>query len=143
MDEEQRRVVYRYLIARVGLLRGAELPPLADLDHQMKNGFQVIAGGVVIDRTTNQPIVGDQQDPAFFAAIVKGDEDATSISPQDLEQTRRFVLHDEGSLPPPFGRADEPRGIVGRERADPLVETRKAAEEARWGTSHEATPVVV
>ena len=42
MDEKQRRLVYRYLIARVGL-RKAELPPLAALDHQMKNEFQVLA----------------------------------------------------------------------------------------------------
>ena len=32
MDEKQRRLVYRYLIARVGL-RKAELPPFAALDQ--------------------------------------------------------------------------------------------------------------
>ena len=146
MDEQQRRLVYRYLIARVGL-RKAELPPLAALDHQMKNGFQVVAGGVLIDRTTNQPIIGDEQDPAFFAAIVKGDLDATDIDWKDLEQTRRFVLHDKGSLPPPFGRETS-----GNKRTAPLdkirhgkplpseLEIRTAAAEARWGTSHDATP---
>jgi len=58
MDEEQRRVVYRYLIARVGL-RKADLPNLFDLEYQMKHGFDRLTGGVVVNRSATQPITAD------------------------------------------------------------------------------------
>ena len=39
----------------------------------------------------------------FFAAVVKGNIGAIDLNPDDLEQTRRFVLYDQGSLPPRSG----------------------------------------
>ena len=143
MNEEQRRLVYRYLIARVGL-RKAGLPPLTTLDDQMRHGLGLLTGGISIDRNATPPIVGDEQDPHFFAAIVKGDEAAIDITTGDLEQTRRFVLHDQGSLPPPFGRSwDAAKTNVSQNREDPLglrdervssaLEARTAAQEAHWG----------
>jgi hypothetical protein len=108
MDEDQRRLVYRYLIARVGL-RKANLPPLETLDHEMKHGHQLLTGGVSVDRTVSPPLTADDQDPGFFAAVVEGNNGAIDLNPDDLEQTRRFVLYDQGCLPPPFGRADAPR----------------------------------
>jgi hypothetical protein len=144
MDEEQRRVVYRYLVARVGL-RKAGLPCLTTLDHQMRHDFDLLAGGVLIDRNATPPIIGDEQDPHFFAAIVQGNEGAIDITPRDLEQTRRFVLYDQGCLPPPFGRSwGAIKTNVSQDRDDPLdlgdewvpsaLEVRTAAQEARWGS---------
>src|SRR3979411_964087 len=98
MDEDQRRLVYRYLIARVGL-RKANLPSLATLDHEMKHGYQLLIGGVSVDRTASPPISADAQDPDFFAAGAGGNSGAIDLNPNDLEQTRRFVLYDRGSLP--------------------------------------------
>ncbi|TMJ79770.1 MAG: hypothetical protein E6G79_20220 [Alphaproteobacteria bacterium] len=135
MDEEQRRVVYRYLIARVGL-RKADLPPLSDLEYQMKHGFDRLTGGVVVNRSASQPITGDDQDPAFYAAVVNDHAEAIDITPLDLEQTRNFVLHNKGSLPPPFGRSDAdvtgptddmPHQLTSR--LDPGM----AAKKAQWG----------
>ena len=135
MDEEQRRVVYRYLIARVGL-RKADLPPLSDLEYQMKHGFDRLTGGVVVSRNASQPITGDDQDPAFYAAVVNDHAEAIDITPLDLEQTRNFVLHNKGSLPPPFGRSDAdvtgptddmPHQLTSR--LDPGM----AAKKAQWG----------
>src|SRR3979490_2146712 len=105
MDEEQRRVVYPYLIARVGL-RKADLPPLSDLEYQMKHGFDRLTGGVVVNRNATQPITADDQDPAFYAAVVNGHAEAINITSLDMVKTRTFVLHNKGSLPPPFGRSD-------------------------------------
>ena len=141
MDEDQRRLVYRYLIARVGL-RKANLPSLATLDHEMKHGYQLLTGGVSVDRTASPPITADDQDPDFFAAVVRGNNGTINLNLDDLEQTRRFVLYDQGSLPPPFGRSDAPRRKVGdpldmasqHERLSSELETRMAAQEARWGT---------
>jgi hypothetical protein len=141
MDEDQRRLVYRYLVARVGL-RKANLPPLASLDHEMKHGYQLLTGGVSIDPKANPPITADDQDPDFFAAVVKGNNGAIDLNPDHLEQTRRYVLYDQGSLPPPFGREDVPRKKVGGpldmasqdERLPSALETRTAAQEAHWGT---------
>ena len=139
MDEEQRRVVYRYLIARVGL-RKADLPPLSDLEYQMKHGFDRLTGGVVVNRNATQPITADDQDPAFYAAVVNGHAEAINITSLDLEQTRSFVLHNKGSLPPPFGRSDsdvtgptDDMPDVGHQltsRLDPGM----AAKKAQWGS---------
>ena len=139
MDEEQRRVVYRYLIARVGL-RKADLPALFDLEYQMKHGLDRLTGGVVVNRSATQPITADEQDPAFYAAVIEGHAEAIEITPLDLEQTRNFVLYNKGSLPPPFGRSDleaaEPvddMPDVGRaltSRTDPGI----AAKKAQWGS---------
>ena len=106
-------MVYRYLIARVGL-RKADLPSLTTLDHEMKHGYQLLTGGVSVDRTASPPITADDQDPDFFTAVVEGNNGAIDLNPDDLEQTRRFVLYDQGSLPPAFGREDAPRRQVGR-----------------------------
>src|SRR5436305_6864479 len=84
MDEEQRRVVYRYLLARVGL-RKAELPPLSDLEYQMKHGFDRLSGGVVVNRIATQPITADDQDPAFYAAVLNGHAEAINITSLSLE----------------------------------------------------------
>ena len=139
MDEEQRRVVYRYLIARVDL-RKADLPPLSDLEYQMKHGFDRLTGGVVVNRNATQPITADDQDPAFYAAVVNGHAEAINITSLDLEQTRNFVLHNQGSLPPPFGRSDsdvtgptDDMPDVGHQltsRLDPGM----AAKKAQWGS---------
>jgi hypothetical protein len=139
MDEEQRRVVYRYLIARVGL-RKADLPPLSDLEYQMKHGFDRLTGGVVVNRNATQPITADDKDPAFYAAVVNGHAEAIDITPLDLQQTRNFVLHNKGSLPPPFGRSDadvtgptDDMPDVGHQltsRLDPGM----AAKTAQWGS---------
>jgi hypothetical protein len=139
MDEEQRRVVYRYLIARVGL-RKADLPPLSDLEYQMKHGFDRLTGGVVVNRNATQPITADDQDPAFYAAVVNGHAEAIDITPLDLEQTRNFVLHNKGSLPPPFGRSDA--DVTGRTNDMPDVgyqptsrlDPGMAAKKAQWGS---------
>jgi len=146
MDEDQRRLVYRYLIARVGL-RKANLPSLATLDHEMKHGYQLLTGGVSVDRTASPPITADDQDPDFFAAVVRGNNGAIDLNLDDLEQTRRFVLYDQGSLPPPFGRSDAPRKKVGGpldiasqdEGLPSELETRTAAQEAHWGSNHPDT----
>ena len=144
MDEDQRRVVYRYVVARVGL-RKAALPSLTILDHQMRHDFDLLAGGVLINRNATPPIIGDEQDPHFFAAIVQGNQAAMDMTPRDLEQTRRFVLYDQGCLPPPFGRRwDRTKKTASEDRDDPVdlreervlsaSETRSAAEEAHWGS---------
>ena len=145
MDEDQRRVVYRYLVARVGL-RKAALPSLTILDHEMRHDFGLLSGGILIDRNATPAIIGDEQNPHFFAAIVQGNEGAIDITPRDLEQTRRFVLYDQGCLLPPFGRScdDAIKTKNSQERDDPLdlrdervlsaSETRSAAQEAHWGS---------
>jgi hypothetical protein len=146
MDEDQRRLVYRYLIARVGL-RKANLPPLATLDHEMKHGHQLLTGGLSVDRTVRPPLTADDQDPDFFAAVVEGNNGAIDLNPEDLEQTRRFVLYDQGSLPPPFGRADAPMRKFGGpldttsqdKRLSSELEVRSAAQEAHWGSNHPDT----
>src|SRR3981189_1960195 len=105
MDEDQRRLVYRYLIARVGL-RKANLPSLASLDHEMKHGYQLLTGGVSVDRTAPPPLTAHDLDPDFFPAAGRGSHGAIDLNPGVLVQALRFVLYDQGSLPPPFGRSD-------------------------------------
>jgi len=102
MDEDQRRLVYRYLVARVGL-RKANLPPLATLDHEMKHGYELLTGGISVDRTASPPITADDQDPDFFAAVVRGNIGAIDLNPDDLEQTRRYSWMTKAACRPRSG----------------------------------------
>jgi hypothetical protein len=57
-------------------------------------------------------IIHDRKDPDFWAAVIGGDDSAIDMEPAQLNEVRRAVLHDEGTLPVPAER---------EEVAEPLV----------------------
>jgi len=108
MDEETRTVtaaaVYRYLEARSWLRNtklpktpaGARVTPEA-LAQELGQGRRLLVDGVLVYPGASPPIVGDDADPDFLAAITGRDE-AVAIEADQLEQLRRYVLR-SGNLP--------------------------------------------
>ena len=96
--------VYRYLEAR-SWYKGTKLPRTPagprvtpeTLAENLGQGLRLLADGVLVYPAASPPIVGDDADPNFLAAITGRDE-AVDIEPDQLEQLRRYVLRG-GSLP--------------------------------------------
>src|SRR5437763_8534956 len=96
-------LVLRYLIA-MALFRGIEFKPPKNLEHQIRAGVRYPAGGVLLNEVTVRlipAIIYDRKDPDFWAAVIGGDDNAVDMEPADLNEVRRAVLYDEGTLPLP------------------------------------------
>src|ERR1051325_5752529 len=96
--------VYRYLEAR-SWYKGTKLPRTPDgprvtpetLAENLGQGLRLLADGVLVYPAASPPIVGDDADPDFLAAITGRDE-AADIEPDPLAEPRRYVSFG-GSLP--------------------------------------------
>ena len=97
--------VYRYLLVRARL-RGSKLPRTSagarvtpeSLAQALGKGFRLLADGVLVSPQASPPVLGDDVDPDFLAAI-KGRDDAIEIDPEQLRKLRSYVLRG-GELPP-------------------------------------------
>jgi hypothetical protein len=108
MDDEIKAstalTVYRYLEAR-SWYNGTKLPRTPagprvtpeTLAEDLAQGLRLLADGVLVYPGASPPIVGDDADPDFLAAITGRDE-AVEIKADQLEQLRRYVSCG-GSLP--------------------------------------------
>lgn len=108
MDEETRTAtaaaVYRYLEAR-SWFRNTKLPRTPagprvtpeSLAGDLGEGRRLLADGVLVYPQASPPVVGDDVDPAFLAAIT-GQEGAPEIDGDQLERLRRYVSG-RGALP--------------------------------------------
>jgi hypothetical protein len=96
--------VYRYLEAR-SWFNGTKLPRTPagprvtpeNLAEELGQGRRLLADGVLVYPGASPPIVGDDADPDFLAAIT-GRDGAFDIEPDQLEELRRYVSRG-GSLP--------------------------------------------
>jgi len=101
-------LVLRYAIARA-LFRGAVFKIPRNLEHQIRGGVRYLARGVLLNEVTMgriPAIVYDRKDPDFWAAVVGGLDNAIEMEPAQLNEVRRAVLHDEGTLPLPAEREE-------------------------------------
>jgi hypothetical protein len=108
MDEKLKQataaIVYRYMLARAWF-RSSKLPRTAagvgvtkeSLAEDMAQDRRLLGDGVLVYPLASPPIVGDDVDPDFLAAI-SGKDDAIEIDGDQLKKLRDFVLHD-GDLP--------------------------------------------
>ena len=108
MDEATKtstaEAVYRYLCAREWFrqrtpTRGATgLPVTPDiLAQDLAQGRRLLAGGVLVYPGASPPVVGDDLDPEFLAAIT-GRDDAVDIEADHLQMLRGYILWG-GNLP--------------------------------------------
>jgi hypothetical protein len=99
MDETQKHLVVRYLIARARLRRGRRIPSMTGLEQEIAQGYKLLTGGVLVHPDANPPIAADDQDPDFFRAIIGGDSGALSdADSRELAAWRGYVLND-GPVP--------------------------------------------
>ena len=101
--------VYRYLCAREWFRESTprkDIPRLRvtpeSLAQDLAQGRRLLAGGVLVYPGASPPVVGDDLDPEFLAAM-SGREDAVDIAADQLEMLRGYILRG-GNLP---GRRDE------------------------------------
>ena len=147
-------LVLRYLIAR-SLFRGAVLKPPPNLEHQIRGGVRYLARGVLLNEVTmgrTPAIVDDRKDPDFWAAVIGGDDSPIDMEPAQLNEVRRAVLHDEGTLPVPAEREEvaEPL-VVGALPASALsnsdtiqsADPRKLRTKVRLSRPHRAVQFVM
>jgi hypothetical protein len=96
--------VYRYLQARAWF-REAKLPRTSagprvspeNLAQDLAQGRRLLADGVLVYPQASPPVVGDDIDPDFLAAIT-GRDDAIDIDADQLQKLRIYVLRG-GDLP--------------------------------------------
>ena len=98
MDEESKtataRNVFRYLEARTWF-RGTKLPRTStgarltpeSLAEDLGQGRRLLADGVLVHPTATPPVVGDDTDPDFLAAM-KGQDGAIELSADQLRKIR-------------------------------------------------------
>jgi hypothetical protein len=108
MDDESKaataRTVYRYLEARAWF-RGTKLPRTSagtrvtpeSLAEDLGRGRRLVADGVLVYPPTSPPVVGDDIDPDFLAAVT-GRDDAIDLAADELQKLRAYVLRG-GNLP--------------------------------------------
>ena len=96
--------VYRYLEAR-SWYNGTKLPRTPagprvtpeTLAENLGQGLRLLADGVLVYPQASPPVVGDDQDPDFLAAIT-GRDDAIDIDADQLRKIRNYVSRG-GDLP--------------------------------------------
>ena len=99
MDEEHKRMVRRYALAWRAC-RTAERNGSAKLEQDMAQGYGMLLCGILVEPQVNPAITADAKDPQFFAAILGNDDSAVpDITPYELQQVRRYVIHGEGTVP--------------------------------------------
>ena len=97
--------VYRYLLVRARF-RGSKLPRTSaggrvnpeTLAQDLGKGFRLLADGVLVSPQASPPVLGDDVDPDFLAAIM-GRDDAIGIDPEQLQKLRSYVIRG-GDFPP-------------------------------------------
>jgi hypothetical protein len=100
MDDAQKHFIIRYLIARARLRRARGSPSLTAVEHELAQGYELLAGGILVHSDANPPIIADDQDPDFFRAIIQSDDGrlpGTDLI--ELAAWRSYVLSD-GPVPP-------------------------------------------
>jgi hypothetical protein len=70
-------------------------------NHPLQAPYQVsVDDGQLVRRTAATVITGDVKDPKFFAALFENDDSAApDMTPDELKQARRYVIHGEGTVP--------------------------------------------
>jgi hypothetical protein len=75
------------------------------LAQDLEQGRRLLADGVLVYPQASPPVVGDDVDPEFLAAIT-GRDDAIDIDADQLQKLRSYIVHG-GNLP---RRKHEPAG---------------------------------
>jgi hypothetical protein len=99
MDEEHKRMVRRYALAWK-TCRNADRSGFADLEQDMAQGYGMLLCGILLEPQASPVVTADAKDPDFFAAIFGNDGSAApDMTPDELQQARRYVIHGEGTAP--------------------------------------------
>jgi hypothetical protein len=146
-------LVLRYLIAK-SLFRGAVFKPPPNLEHQIRGGVRYLARGVLLNEVTmgrTPAIIHDRKDPDFWAAVIGGDDGAIDMEPAQLNEVRRVVLYDEGTLPLPEEGEELAEQLIGGVAASALsnsvtiqsADPRKLRTKVRLSRRHRAVQFVM
>ena len=72
----------------------------AQLEDDLAQRSRMLLCGILIEPQASPVITADAKDPKFFAAIFENDDNAApDMTPDELKQARRYVIHGEGTVP--------------------------------------------
>jgi hypothetical protein len=146
-------LVLRYVIVRASF-RGAVFKPPPNLEHQIRGGVRYLAMGVLLNEVTmgrTPAIIHDRKDPDFWAAVIGGLDSAIDMEPAQLNEVRRVVLYDEGTLPLPAEREEVVEQLIAGVAASALssgvtihsADPRKLRTKVRRRRPHRAVQFVM
>jgi hypothetical protein len=70
------------------------------LEVDLAQGYGMLLCGILLEPQANPAITADAKDSSFFAAIFGNDDSAVpDMTPDQLKQARRYIIHGEGSVP--------------------------------------------
>src|SRR5438128_9992589 len=100
LSGEQQNVVWRYVEV---WRRFRRLPEgyrnFAQLEDDLAQGSGMLLCGILIEPKAAAVITADVKDPKFCAALFESDDSAVRhMTPDESEQARRYVVHDEGEV---------------------------------------------
>ena len=101
LSNEQKKLVWRYVEV---WRRFRRLPDghrsFAKLEEDLEQGSGMLLCGLLVEAQTNTVITADVKDPNFHAAIFGNDDSAVpDMTPEELEQARRYIVEGEGKAP--------------------------------------------
>jgi hypothetical protein len=100
LSEEQQNVVWRYLkVWRRFRRLPEEHRSFVKLEDDLAQGSGMLLCGILIDLEAAAVITADVKDPKFFAAMFENADSAVpDMTPDELKQARRYVIHGEGTV---------------------------------------------
>ena len=101
LSDEQKKLVWRYVEV---WRRFRRLPDgyrsFAKLEDDLAQGSGMFLCGLLVDAHTSSVISADVKDPKFHAEIFGHDDSPVpDMRPEELQQTRRYIIHGEGTVP--------------------------------------------
>ena len=99
LSEEQKDVVRRYVTAWRRWRPG--IRAFARLEDDFAKRYDVLVDGITVDNRPGRPVItADDRDGKFHAAIFLNDDGAVGdMTADELEQTRRYIIRGEGTVP--------------------------------------------
>jgi hypothetical protein len=120
LTEEQKRVVRRYATTWQLWRKGDR--SFASLEYDMAAGYEVLGGGIAIDRRAHHGITADTGDPEYYAAIFANDDAAVpDLTAEELRQLRHYIIRRKGGVPVPSPESKPDLLTRSRKRASRLI----------------------
>lgn len=111
LTDEQKKLVWRYVEVWRRFRRLPEgYRSFAKLEQDLEQGSGMLLCGLLVEAQTSTFITADVKDPKFHAAMLgNADSAVPDMTPEELEQARRYIVEGEGKGParwwwakPPF-----------------------------------------
>lgn len=101
LTDDHRKLVWRYVEVWRRFRRLPDgNPRFANLAQDLAEGSGMFLCGLLVQAEASTVITADVQDPKFHIAIFGNDDSAvTDMTPDELQEARRYIVQGEGEAP--------------------------------------------